>query len=190
MRRLFLMTTMVLTPLTAYAKEGQKAEGLRDIKGPFSLPAPLWPKLLLVAVFLAAVAAGIYYFWRRRQARPQTDIPASQRALQQLTALQVEKGDSLEEIRRRFVRLDEILRRYVEERFSIRAPEMTTPEFLQFLRTTPALRETDQSALRKFLPISELVKFARHQPAPEEVKEGFDAVQSFIEKTKEPDGEQ
>jgi len=160
-------------------------EGLRDIKGPLSGADPVWPVVLLVIVVLAAVGIGVY-FWLKKCREPAPDISASERALQELVVQRTENSASLEEIHAKYVRLDEILRRYVEARFAIRAPEMTTPEFLRSLKDAPELKNVDQAALRKFLEISELVKFARHQPAPEEVTEGLNAVESFVQQTREP----
>lgn len=163
-------------------------EGLRDIKGPLSLSEPVWPVVVLVIVVLLAAAGGIY-FWLKKRKNPRPGLSASGKALQELEVLKRESSSSLEEIHAKYVRLDEILRRYVEARFQIRAPEMTTPEFLRSLKTAPELKKMDQSALKKFLEISELVKFARHRPPPEEIKEGLDAVESFVRQTRETEEE-
>ena len=50
-----------------------------------------------------------------------------------------------------YVLLSDTVRRYVEGRFGIRAPEQTTKEFLQAARHHPAIREDHQRMLAAFL---------------------------------------
>ena len=69
-------------------------------------------------------------------------------------------------------------------RFSLRAPERTTEEFLYELANTNVLPESDKESLAQFLQHCDLVKFAKHEPTTEQIQETFDLVKAFIEKTK------
>ena len=64
------------------------------------------------------------------------------------------------------------------------APERTTEEFLYELQHSDALVPDDQATLRSFLEHCDLVKFARHEPATDEIQRTFDLVKTFIEKTR------
>jgi len=60
------------------------------------------------------------------------------------------------------------VRRYLEDRFRLRAPEMTTEEFLQAAQQNPQLPREHRSSLGRFLTEADMVKFARHIPELEE----------------------
>ena len=53
-----------------------------------------------------------------------------------------------------------IIRRYLEDRFELRAPELTTEEFLTVAGTPVLLSHEHQKLLRDFLRQADLVKFA------------------------------
>jgi len=63
-----------------------------------------------------------------------------------------------------FVELSDIVRHYLEDRFSLHAPELTTEEFLDVAATSPDLNSEQKSFLRDFLRRADQVKFARHIP--------------------------
>ncbi len=77
-----------------------------------------------------------------------------------------------------------ILRRYVERRFAIKAPELTSEEFLNSLRDHPLLRE-HRTPLQSVLEAADLVKFAAAAAGEPEVRNSFEAVKAFIESTRE-----
>src|SRR5205823_13096562 len=60
--------------------------------------------------------------------------------------------------------LSDIVRRYLEHRFQLRAPEMTTEEFLLATARDGRLVAAHRRLLGEFLVESDLVKFARHLP--------------------------
>ncbi|MHC5184367.1 MAG: hypothetical protein ACYSPI_08845, partial [Planctomycetota bacterium] len=70
-----------------------------------------------------------------------------------------------------YEKLSTCLRHYIENRFQLRAPEQTTEEFLEQLKTSDALRLEHKQQLQKFLEHSDLVKFARYEPNPEQINE-------------------
>jgi hypothetical protein len=83
-----------------------------------------------------------------------------------------------------YERISSILRHYIEHRFDLRAPERTTEEFLAELKYTEVLSVSDKESLEEFLTHCDLVKFAKHSPATEQIQQTFDLVKDFIEKTK------
>ena len=86
------------------------------------------------------------------------------------------------------LRISDILRRYIENRFGLKAPERTTEEFLTELsqaRSENALLGRHKILLAGFLTQCDLVKFAKHEPTIAESEKTVVICRDFIEKTKE-----
>ncbi len=103
-------------------------------------------------------------------------------ALEQLHREQLPLQGRVEEY---YVRLSTIVRVYIENRFGLRAPEMTTEEFLQVASSGQALSEGHRRALQEFLMRCDLVKFARYQPSGQEAEEAWCAAQRFVQETQD-----
>ncbi len=84
-----------------------------------------------------------------------------------------------------FVELSGIVRRYLENRFSLRSPELTTESFLEEVSGSPDLGPDHQSLLRDFLSQCDLVKFAHHVPSREAIGETIRKARRFIDETRE-----
>ena len=81
------------------------------------------------------------------------------------------------------VRLSSIVRTYVEARFSIRAPERTTEEFIRDAVKSPDLTPAHRRRLADFLETSDLVKFACHRPGTPELLTALDSAETFVRET-------
>ena len=88
-----------------------------------------------------------------------------------------------ERIEEFYVRVSTILRRYVELRFGLRAPEQTTEEFLVSALAIGGLIAAHRDLLGTFLQHCDLVKFARHRPTPGAMEETFESAKTFVEHT-------
>jgi hypothetical protein len=159
---------------------------LRDVKPPVAVPRdyrPLWWALgaLLVLAVVGALAYRLLNRARVLAARPPR--PADELALEALARLRIdrllEKGEQVEF----YVRLSSILREYLENRFHLRAPEMTTEEFLQAAQKAPELSQKHRPLLGQFLSEADLVKFARHRPQVGDAERAYDAAREFITST-------
>ena len=84
-----------------------------------------------------------------------------------------------------FVDLSGIVRRYLENRFSVRSPELTTERFLEEVSGSPDLGTEHQQLLRDFLSQCDLVKFAHHLPDQEAIRESIRKARRFIDETRE-----
>ena len=84
-----------------------------------------------------------------------------------------------------FVDLSGIVRRYLENRFSVRSPELTTERFLEEVSGSPDLGTEHQRLLRDFLNQCDLVKFAHHLPDKEAIRETVRKARRFIDETRE-----
>ena len=82
-----------------------------------------------------------------------------------------------------YFRLTDIVRQYIERRFSIMAPEQTTEEVLRQARASAVLGDEHKDLLGGFLRAADKVKFARHRPTVEEAESAFAAARRFVRET-------
>jgi len=138
---------------------------------------------VVAGVGVLVVLLGAVFFLRRGPPKPSPAIApheSAYEALRRLVAMNlVEKG----EIELFFVHLSSILREYIEGRFLVHAPELTTEEFLEEATRNPVLSE-HQLRLGQFLALCDRVKFARFQPDDTTIQGAFDVVKQFLEETK------
>ncbi|HUT46317.1 MAG TPA: hypothetical protein VMX36_08515, partial [Sedimentisphaerales bacterium] len=166
----------------------QRAElKIDDIEDVLEMPrqasfAWVWA-LVVIAV---TAAAGLWLYLRRKRVKELVRIfkPAHELAYERLRALVKEDLVGAAKIKEFYERISDILRHYIEHRFSLRAPERTTEEFLAELANTEVLPTAEKQRLGEFLKHCDLVKFAKHNPTTQQIQETFDLVKDFIEKTK------
>jgi hypothetical protein len=150
---------------------------IRDIKGLVPVPYDWWWLWLLLLA--AAVAVVVIWLWKRRKPAATGETPVPPSAFEvALAALQRLRQDNppVEEF---YTRLSDIVRRYIEGQFGLRAPERTTEEFLEEATLPPA----SMTLLGAFLQESDLVKFARFRPGEEDKGRAFDAAEKFVRET-------
>ena len=164
------------------------AEDLRDIKPPVDLPADYF----LWFVLLGILAIGGIAFWVRflilRSKQPRKIfVPVKSSweiALERLNTLQQQNLPQKGQTKEYYSQLSDITRRYMEDRFHIRAPEMTTQEFLWSLNNARELTDLHKSLLKDFLNSCDLVKFAQYGPTLNEMDESFRFALKLVEETK------
>ena len=151
-------------------------------------PLPKWiPWTVGTFVALCALAVLFLLLRKRRKAakiippRPPQDI-----ALDELRALVAEHLVEDGHLMEFYNRIQDILRRYIEARFGIMAPERTTEEFMAELKTSRnnALRKNDK-LLEVFLKHCDMVRFATYAPEKKEIQATFDSCKEFILATAE-----
>jgi hypothetical protein len=81
------------------------------------------------------------------------------------------------------IMVSDTIRYYLEERFTFRAPERTTDEFLYELRQTELLTPDQKESLGEFLKRCDLVKFARYEPGEPELRDLHDSALRLVEET-------
>ena len=147
-------------------------------------PPPRWPwvvGILALATVASPFIVRAILAWRRR-ARRRSAYDIARSRLDQLLA---KPRPTAEQIDAFYVELSDIVRRYLEDRFELRAPELTTEEFLASVGESPDLSRDHQALLREFLRQADLVKFAGLQPSHEDVERSIDAARRFINETRE-----
>jgi hypothetical protein len=155
---------------------------IRAIKPPVEIPYEwLWLWITLAVAVLCAAAVMAWFLLRKKRAMP-TPIPVVPphiRAKQRLAEALAFLSDP-----NRFCTLvADTTRVYLEERFSLRAPERTTEEFLVELRTSPHLTPDQKQSLGAFLESCDLVKFARFEPTETVLRQLHDAALRLVDET-------
>lgn len=156
----------------------------RDIKGAVELtPQPdyMWIWITLAAIGGAVIALLLArYFIRRKIMRALT---AGEWAIRQLNILEGEHLPEAGMVEKFYVRLTLVVRQYIERRFGIAAPKLTTREFLDKVQGKHIVDDQNRQSLQNFLSAADMVKFARFTPGPDEVNTSFDTARDFISRT-------
>lgn len=164
-------------------------------------PNENWPasrkRMLLgfLAVAVLAIVAGLLA--ARFLSRPRKSAPTPPPLLpheKALIALRELRGKNFVEkglFEPFFVELSGIFRIYLEDRFRLRAPELTTEEFLRAASESRELNMEQREQTRGFLLQSDLVKFARYEPDHPAMTAALASVEQFIRDTSpgQPAGE-
>ena len=177
-------------PITITVKSVIEAENaeLEDIRPPFGLPGNLWWIWAIVTALLIGLAVW-YFFFRKKTDRPKALFkkevirPAHEIALEELDHLL--QSDLLKTGKHKafYSILSDILRRYVEGRFYIRALEETTGELVESLEQSQIESQQATHAIDA-LHMCDLVKFAKFIPGSDDTDKTVALVRKFIEETR------
>jgi hypothetical protein len=160
--------------------QGVKLYDIKDIKGPL-YPFSILKLLMWIAVsfFLVLVLIKIAKALRKK-APPKLPHEVAFEELEKARTQFASGGDAKEY----FVTVSDVIRRYIETVFSLRAPEMTTQEFLVSLNNSSKLPSGYKGSLKGFMEACDLVKFAKHKPSGAETDSALETAKKFIEETK------
>ena len=170
-------------------QEGQPTD-IRDVKPPEDVPFNWWPVLVGGAVLVGLIGIGMalsYFLNRFRRAAALPPRPAHEVALEALSHLRAKRLPQAGQFEAYYVALSAIVRTYLEDGLQVRAPEMTTEEFLMAVTHdtySSRLPSAHQRLLGTFLAQADLVKFARHRPSLDESDAAYEAAKRFVEETR------
>ena len=135
------------------------------------------------ALVLAVGSLLLWRMWRSRR-RIAAKKSAYDEAVGKLRSLEQRGAPTADLADAWFVELSAIVRSYLEHRHDIRAPELTTEEFLQVASRSPELTATHRAQLTQFLERCDRVKFAGYRPESSESIDTLAAARAFIEDTR------
>jgi hypothetical protein len=146
---------------------------------------PWWPFAAGAAGLLVVAVGGIVLVRRLRERRSaQARISAYDEAIARLAALEAGGAPDADRADAWFVELSMIVRRYLEGRFALRAPELTTEEFLSEARRAAELTPAHRDQLTSFLERCDRVKFAGYRPDEGESLATLRAARAFVDDTR------
>lgn len=179
-----LRVFLIFGSFGVFFSENCRAGDIRDVKAPVGFPLNGW---MLFSIFVILCAAGILgwvYFlkFKKRAQKPAVFVTKEpwEIALEELEALKKQDLPVKGEIKIYYSTLSGIIRRYFEEQFQVRAPEMTTEEFLHSLRTLRKLNDDQQDILKDFLNSCDMVKFAKYAPDLAEANRSWELGRKLI----------
>jgi len=166
----------LLAGATLHAAPAQ-TDDIRDIHGPIAVPAarPVWPYLAAAGVLAGAVA-----LYRRRRAPALTPAARALRALDELRPF------TAAEARAFSFTISEIVRRYVEASFPVRAAHRTTEELLADLMRDASPVAAKRAELGEFLRYCDLAKFAGWSLSSADMTAMLASAEAFIRGTQPP----
>lgn len=175
-----------IDPLTFNVESLLKDEDMdiKDIYGPVANNRVLFWLVLITSLSLFfSLLAWFMYREVNRAKVVEFFISPSEEAFKALDKLsQMELSDS-QKIKAFFSDLSFIVRRYIERQFEVRAPEMTTEEFLSYAREGTFIGADVKKSLVQFFSLADMVKFAKYETDKEEAFRSLAAVKEFVEKT-------
>ena len=163
-------------------------ESMRDIRGMHSPGSPFpWMVTAIIGVTLLAIilAVVIAVLVKKPTGPPPAPPPppphkTALEALQQLKSSGVIEEQQFEPF---YVGVSGILRSYIEARFSLDAPDMTTEEFIQEATQSQALHADHQQLVADFLQECDMVKFAKMEPDQHAMLQVWDSAVRFVNET-------
>ena len=182
---------LAVTSVLAGAEEPPR---LQEVAEPMPAP-PRVGRLLLfaaLAIVAAGAAASLVVIVRRRAARNaalSAIVPPHEAALRGLRELAAD--DLLHRDLLAFhTAVAAIVRRYLEQRFGVRAPERTTEELMFILTGGSWLDDAQRRALHAFLAQCDQVKFARARPTEVASRGLLETATDLVRATRPPSDEQ
>jgi uncharacterized membrane protein len=168
-------------------RDVEKAD-IRDIKGPVGLYnlTYIYIVLAIIAVIILIVLAVTLLKKRRKPQETMTPPrPAHEIAYEALRELMSRDYIKAGRVREYYFELSNIVRHYIEDRFHLKAPEMTTEEFLTTLKYSEVLNRDQKGVIKEFLSHCDMVKFAKYLPDEKEVASSYGSAKKLIDGTKE-----
>lgn len=154
---------------------------IKDIKGPIEPFEINWILVLIISI-VAGAGLGIFIVYKKMNAMRQVKLP-HETALEELEAIKGIFARSAN-TKEYYVRISDCIRRYIERVFALKAPEMTTEEFLDSLKDSVRLSLEYKALLSNFLSACDLVKFAKYAPTRIEIESVYVTAKNFIEETR------
>ncbi|MCA9126844.1 MAG: hypothetical protein KDB22_07160 [Planctomycetales bacterium] len=136
----------------------------------------------IVLIAIAVCLASMGYWRKSSQRRNAYEFARTQ--IDRLLKDQDSPTPALS-IERFFVEISAVIRKYLEHRFEVRAPDLTTDEFLQLAAAGSELSNDHQTLLGEFLKQADVVKFAGVQASRDDVRRSSDLAIRFLEETRE-----
>ncbi|UCC29580.1 MAG: hypothetical protein JSU86_15415 [Phycisphaerales bacterium] len=185
--------TLETEPLTVVVRPPEGAalspEELRNIArlDPIDLPQGWhrWWLVPLIAASLTVVALLLVRRLHRRRPGVIVRLPADEWARRQIAALIAEDLIAKGLIQEFHYRTSGIVRGYIERRFGVSAPEMTTEEFLTAAAADARFGRNITDELNRFMTACDLVKYACHLPGSGESEAVLKAAGDFVERTRQ-----
>lgn len=167
--------------------------GISDIKPIQDVPF-VWTDYLLyilvplgIILLIAIIGLIIYLVMKKKKKgyffKPEVILPPHIVALKELDDLKASKIWQKGQEKLFYSKLADVLREYIDRRFRIDAPEMTSDEIIAAVKKATGIESTTEN-LKQILGVADLVKFAKYIPMPDENDLSLMNAYFFVNQTK------
>jgi hypothetical protein len=180
-------------PIFIVVKSVAKSEAdtvdIRGLKPPFWVGGGYWAYLLILPILALLAAGGFFYYRQKSKAIALPKIPEElKKPAWEVAFLELENlksSDLLErkEIKKYYILLSDIIRKYLERRYQITALDRTTQEVKGELKRVKVEGEV-ADLIYGFLSACDLVKFAKYIPLKEEIEKDWNQAYTIVSITK------
>ena len=154
---------------------GMETEPKKDLP-PLSWRLVGWVAIALMAIGLLVVGCWLLVKYVARRVKEHRMSPI-ERAWVELDRLLKKGLPGRGRYKDFYVELTMVVRRYVQRKYGIKAPHLTTEEFLREFKDE---RRETRDELRKFLESADMVKFAGVEATPEMADEATDSAKGYL----------
>ena len=158
--------------------------GEMEISPSRDLPPLSWKLVGWLLLALAAVCLAVWGLWiaakRVREAVRVHRLSPIQRALYELNKLLAKGLPGRGFYKDFYVELTMVVRRYIQRQHGVKAPHLTTEEFLRAAQDSPFFSRAAIAELRQFLESADMVKFAGVEATPEMADSATDKARDYL----------
>lgn len=149
----------------------------------------LWLYILCAVAGLIALAVLLYFILRKRKQRPVPEVQLTPETLYEQTfnkllMLDEKKLWQHEQVKEYYTELTDILRDYIERRYSLPAMESTSDEIIELL-VRAAVKPEQIQHMNNILQSADFAKFARSKPLAAENTLAMQYAKEFVGETKQ-----
>ncbi len=182
----FLTEALLITVNTVPVDTTKEIKAIKSI---IDIPFP-WMEYVIYLILAGIIIALIIYLYKRFKKKevkitiPKIpERPAHEIALEGLRKIEEEKLWQMGFTKKYYSEVTDVLRQYIERRFSINAMEQTTEETLNYF-TNGFVHEEDKEKLTFILKHADMVKFAKALSLPSENESTMQFAYFFINNTR------
>lgn len=174
------------------------ANAIADIKDPIDTPLTfkefMQEYAIYAGLFILVLALVFTIWWYViKQQKKQEEQPIKVKpkepphviALRELDELQGRKLWQQDKIKLHYSILSDIVRQYLEYRFDVPAMENTTGFILETIDQRKTLNKENTDKVKEILEVSDLAKFAKYTPLPDDNSRTLDYAYQLVLTTKE-----
>lgn len=192
-RQAEVSSAQIFIEVNSSIKEGEESRDILDIKPLEPIKNGLSHIYLFtgIGILLLAIAGiGIWlYLRKRRKEDAGKKVPPDETALRDMDALMASGYLKTGDYRSFYFRLSELLRAYMEARFSFPAQESTTEELIPMIEKL-GLTRSQKDTVRMLARWEDLVKFAMHTTTNERAQKDWDDTRRIIIETRQNPSEE
>ncbi len=157
---------------------------IRPLKDVVEISGRFPALLVMVLIIVVLVIAAFIYFKKKKvEEKPVLPpAPAEEIARNALVALKEAKLIEKGMVKEYYIRLSDIIRAYIENRYRIFAMDRTTWELFQEMKSR-RIERLHVDRINDFLEDCDMVKFAKYMPVQKEVEEVYIMAEEIIDIT-------